>query len=165
MTFSPRSALRSVSWYEIIRGRIHILILQWTGNALKRCNHTQYSTSPWRPFISEFHGLINMITTWFILGGMVLDAWIYNVLHTWFQHCGDCQCISNLWWNVKLSFLSSTLELTIISYTASAFLVPKQHRARVRVFHLHCQLASFIRSWIGWLVGGVAQYPRSGIAR
>ncbi|KAF8797588.1 hypothetical protein BYT27DRAFT_7219125 [Phlegmacium glaucopus] len=40
-------------------------------------------------------------------------------------HCRDCQCIPNVWWT-----------WTITSYTASAHLVPKQHRATV-----------------GWLVG------------
>ena len=59
MTFSPRSALHLVSWYEVIRrGRMDIFILQWTGNALQHCNYTQHSPFPGRPFISEFHALI-----------------------------------------------------------------------------------------------------------
>ena len=56
---SSRSALRLVSWYEIVeRERVDILILHWTGNALEHCNYTQHATCPWRPFISEFCALI-----------------------------------------------------------------------------------------------------------
>ena len=75
-------------------------------------------------------------------GGMVLDSWSYDVLHAWFKHCGDCQRISDLWWTVSslnpfVLLLSAVKQLTITSYTASAYLVPKQHRARVRTFYLH----------------------------
>ena len=103
-TLSPRSALRLVSWYVIIgRERMDKLILQWTGNALEHRNYAQRSTSPWRPFISEFQTLImnTMSPSWSIEGRMVLDSWSYDVPHAWCWHCGDRQRISNVWWTVR----------------------------------------------------------------
>ena len=52
------------------------------------------------PSSVEFHASININTTSSIQGGMVLDSWNYHVLHSWFQHCGDCQRISNVRRNV-----------------------------------------------------------------
>ena len=49
----------------------------------------------------------------------------------------------------KLSFILLFLafkQLTVTSYTASAYLVPKEHRARVRTLSFTCLMTLFIRS-------------------
>ena len=107
-----------------------------------------------------------MNITWSIEpeGRMVLGPWCCDVPHAWCWNCWDRQRISNMWWTVNSTVLFLVFkQLTIISYTASAYLVAKQYRARVRTFSLTYMSDVFMRSQIGCLVGGVAQYLWCGI--
>ena len=108
--------------------------------------------------------IMNMNTIhWRSYGVGFLDPWCASRLvlalqrsSAHIQRAVDC----------KLSFIPLVFiafkQLTIASYTASAYLVPKQHRARVRKL-ITCQITLFIGSQTGCLVGGLAQYPRCGI--
>ena len=153
----PRLALRLVSWYVIIGFR-HVCISIYSFNTMNRdCPRALQLHSTLHFFLVALHQSVcrsfkNMNTTWSIdSGGMVLDYWSYDVLHAWFKHCGDCQCLSNVRWSVSYinSFIllfSRVKQLTIASYTASAYLVPRKHRARVHTSSFTYQMLSLMRS-------------------
>ena len=172
MTRSCRSVLRLVSWYQITESvRTHILILYWTGDALLHCNYTQHATSLRRPLLSEFQALINMDIAWIYsrwYGVGFLELWCASLLvpalrrlSVHIQRVVVC----------KLSFVLHQISISAADYPLLA--TPPPHILYPRSIEQECvlfffsftrQMLSLMRSQIGWLVGGVAQYPRSGIA-
>ena len=70
-----------------------------------------------------------------ILGDVGLDPWGNDVFYTGREYCGNCKRLSYMWWPVSpLAFFSheSKTDVEEPRYTASAELVPRKYRARVR---------------------------------
>jgi len=165
--FSPRLVLRLVSWYEITKtkadGYAHFTVNRDCVRALQPHSTLHYSSEALHRLVSRInkyeHDLIHC--RWCGVGFLDLQCASRLVLalrrlSVHIQRVVDCKPFVLL--------LFSAIKLLIItSYTASAQLVPKQHRATVHIFSFTCRMTSLMRSWIGWLVGGVAQYPRWGI--
>ena len=96
-----------------------------------------------------------------MIGRVVLDSGGMYVLYTRFQYRGDRQRLPYLRRTVSKPVNFSTHNLTSVRYTASAQLVPKAYRARVRIFI--ARFGDIIMKpylLLGWMVSRMAEHSR-----